>query len=142
MFYKLKRVGGPKASAPVVANRLQRVKASNAVINKQLIQMNGGGAASAADAKRARKVARDRMKRLATKSKNKRHPPDRWGKQKKKISPVDSEEEQEKEQDEDEWEIDEQEESNSEDQEETDYDAMQVDESEEDGDEDDYDMEG
>ena len=141
MFYKLKRVGGPKASARVVANRLQRVKASNAVINKQLIQMNGGGAASAADAKRARKVARDRMKRLATKSKNKRRPPDRWGKQKKKISPVDSEEEQEKEQDEDEQESDEQEESNSEDQEKTDYDAMQVDKSEEDGDEDDHDTE-
>jgi hypothetical protein len=144
MFYKLKRVGGPKADARVAANRLQRVKASNAVINKRLIQMNGGGAASAADAKRARKVARDRMKRLSTKSKNKRRPPDRWGKQKKVISPVDSDEEQEKEPDEEEQEeenSDEQEESNGEDQEETDYDDMQVDESEEDGDEDDYDME-
>jgi hypothetical protein len=144
MFYKLKRVGGPKADARVAANRLQRVKASNAVINKRLIQMNGGGAASAADAKRARKVARDRMKRLSTKSKNKRRPPDRWGKQKKVISPVDSDEEQEKELDEEEQEeenSDEQEESNGEDQEETDYDDMQVDESEEDGDEDDYDME-
>ena len=80
MFYKLKQVGGPKANAQVAANRLQWVKASNAVINKWLIQMNGGGAVSAADAKRAWKVARDRMKRLATKSKNKQHPPDRWGK--------------------------------------------------------------
>ena len=68
------------------------------------------------------------MKRLSTKSKNKRRPPDRWGKQKKVISPVDSDEEQEKELDEEEQEeenSDEQEESNSEDQEETDYDAMQ-----------------
>jgi hypothetical protein len=136
MFYKLKRVGGPKADARVAANRLQRVKASNAVINRRLIEMNGGGAASAADAKRARKVARDRMKRLSTKSKNKRRPPDRWGK--RKISPVDSEEEKEKEADEGD-ESDEQEEDNS-DEEEADYDAMHVDESEEDG-EDDYDME-
>ena len=137
MFYKLKRVGGPKADARVAANQLQRVKASNAVINRRLIEMNGSGVASAADAKRARKVARDRMKRLSTKSKkNTRWPPDRWGKQ--KISPVDSEKEKEKEADEGD-ESDEQEEDNS-DEEETDYDAMHIDELEEDG-EDDYDME-
>ena len=129
-------MGGHKADTSVAVNQLQRVKASNAVINRQLIEMNGGGVASAADVKRARKVARDRMKRLSTKSKNKRRPPDRWGKQ--KISPVDSKEEKEKEADEGD-ESDEQEEDNS-DEEETDYDAMHVDESEEDG-EDDYDME-
>jgi hypothetical protein len=49
------------------------------------------------DAKRARKMVRDRMKRLSTKTKNKQQPPDRWGKQKKAISPVDSEEEDERE---------------------------------------------
>jgi hypothetical protein len=85
-------VGGPKADARVIANRLQRVKASNAVINKWLIMMNGGGSASTTDAKRAQKMARVRMKRLSTKTKNKWQPPDRWGKQKKTISPVDSEE--------------------------------------------------
>jgi hypothetical protein len=97
MFYKLKRVGGPKADARVAANRLQRVKASNAVINKRLIAINGGGTVSTMDAKRARKMVRDRMKRLSTKTKNKQQPPDRWGKQKKAISPVDSEEEDERE---------------------------------------------
>jgi hypothetical protein len=71
MFYKLKRVGGPKADARIAANRLQRVKASNAVINKRLIAMNGGGTMSTMDAKRARKMARDRMKRLSTKTKQK-----------------------------------------------------------------------
>jgi hypothetical protein len=134
MFYKLKRVGGPKANARVAANRLQRVKASNAIINRRLIEMNGGGAASAADAKRARKMARDRMKRLSTKLKNKRQPPDRWGKRKTVISPVSSEEEEEGEPDEEE-------------EEEEDYDAMHVDELEEDEEEeedigeDDVDME-
>ena len=113
IFYKLKRVGGPKADARVAANRLQRVKASNAVINKRLIEMNGGGAASAADAKRARKMARDRMKRLSTKTRNKRQPPERWGRQKKEISPVDMEGESEK--------------DDSDELEEEDYDAMDVD---------------
>ena len=125
MFYKLKRVGGPKANARVAANRLQRVKASNAVINRRLIEMNGGGAASAADAKRARKTARDRMKRLSTKAKNKRQPPDRWGKRKTVISPVSSEEEEE-------GEPDEEDKSDEEEEEEEDYDAMHVDELEED----------
>ena len=75
--------------------------------------MNGGGAASAADAKRARKMARDRMKRLSTKTRNKRQPPERWGRQKKEISPVDMEEESEK--------------DDSDELEEEDYDAMDVD---------------
>ena len=39
-------------------------------------------------------MVRDRVKRLSTKSKNKWLPPDRWGKQKKAISPLDSEEEE------------------------------------------------
>ena len=116
-------MGGPKADARVAANRLQRVKASNAVINKRLIAMNGGGTVSTTDAKRARKMARDRMKRLSTKTKNKRQPPDRWGKQKKAISPVDSEEEDERELDE---------EDDSDEQEQEDYDAMDVDGSGED----------
>jgi hypothetical protein len=123
MFYKLKWVAGPKADARVATNRLQRVKASNAVINKQLIAMNGGGTASTTDAKGARKMARDRMKRLSTKTKNKWQPPDRWGKQKKAISPVDSEEEDERELDEG---------DDSDEQEQEDYDAMDVDGSGED----------
>jgi hypothetical protein len=149
MFYKLKRVGGPKADARVAANRLQRVKASNAVINRQLIEMNGG-AASAADVKRAQKMARDRMKRLSTKSKNKRRPPDRWGKRKTVISPVGSEEGEEGEPDEEdnsnEQEEDKSEEEEEEEEEGEDYDAMDVDEledeeDEEDISEDDVDME-
>ena len=68
IFYKLKWVGGPKADARVAANQLQNVKASYAVINKWLIAMDVGGTASTTDAKRARKMARDRMKRSSTKT--------------------------------------------------------------------------
>ena len=136
MFYKLKRVGGPKADARVATNQLQRVKASNAVINKQLIAMNGGGTVSTTDARRAWKMARDRMQRLSTKTKNKWQPPNRWGKQKKAISPVDSEQEDEGEPNEG---------DDSDEQEQEDYDAMDVDGSEQDqlydSDEDDGDME-
>jgi hypothetical protein len=104
--------------------------------------MNGGGAASAADAKRAWKTAQDRMKRLFTKSKNKRQPPDRWGKRKTVISTVNSAEEEEGEPDEEDK-SDEEEEGEEE---EEDYDAMHVDEleeeeEEEDIGEDDVDME-
>ena len=100
--------------------------------------MNVGGTASTTDAKRAWKMARDRMKRLSTKTKNKRQPPNRQGKQKKAISPVDSEEEDDSELDEG---------DNSDEQEQEDYDAMDVDGSGEDPlddsdeDEDDSDME-
>jgi hypothetical protein len=83
-------------------------------------------------ARRAWKMARDRMKRLSTKTKNKGQPPDRWGKQKKTISPIDSEEEED-------------EGDNSDEQEQEDYDAMDVDGSGEDqlddSDEDEGDME-
>ena len=132
-------MGGPKADARVAANQLQKVKASYAVINEWLIAMDVGGTASTTDAKRARKMARDRMKRSSTKTKNKWQPSNRWGKQKKAISPIYSEEEDERELDEG---------DNSDKQEQEDYDAMDVDGSEEDqlhdsdeDDEDDGDME-
>ena len=98
--------------------------------------MNGGGTASTTDARRAQKMARDRMQKLSTKTKNKWQPPNRWGKQKKAISPVDSEEEDEGEPDEG---------DDSDKQEQEDYDAMDVDGLKEDqlydSDEDDGDME-
>ena len=55
--------------------------------------MNSGGTVSTT---RAQKMVRDRMRRLSTKTKSKQQPPDRWRKQKKAISPVDSEEEDER----------------------------------------------
>jgi hypothetical protein len=48
MFYKLKRVGSAKAAARVSKMRLQRVKASDAVINKHFLEMNGDSTSTAA----------------------------------------------------------------------------------------------
>jgi hypothetical protein len=103
IFYKLKRVGSTaKASAQVALVRLQRVKASNAVIDKRFIRMSGGTVSSAADDRRARKMARTRMQRLSMKRKNKRQPPDRWSKKKKVDSTEESEDERKESEDEDE----------------------------------------
>lgn len=97
--------------------------------------MNGGGTASTTNAKRAQKMARDKIKRLSTKTKNKQHTPNRWGKPKKAISPINNEEEDERELDEG---------DNSDEQEQEDYDAMNVDglgeDQLDDSDEDDGDM--
>ena len=92
MFYKLKRVGGAKAAARVSKVRLQRVKASNSVINKRFLEMNSDGSSTAAQAKHVRKLARERMKRLSDKRKRKRQPPKRWAK--KVLSPPESSDEE------------------------------------------------
>ena len=98
IFYKLKRVGSAKASARVSKARLQRVKASDAVINKRFLDMNGDGSSTAAQGKQIRKLARDRMKRLSDKRKRKRQPPKRWAK--KVLSPPESCDEEEDEENE------------------------------------------
>jgi hypothetical protein len=76
IFYKLNQVGsGVKAFANATTNRLQRVKASNTVINKRFIEMNGGRAPMGMGARKARRLKKQRMSRLSIKTKNKRKPP-------------------------------------------------------------------
>jgi len=132
----MRRVGNAKPFAKHASSRLQRVKASNAVISRRLMKMNGDSSPSHADAKRARMLARNRMKRMSTKTKNRRVPPNRWGKKKTSPSPEISEEESPEEADEDENERDESEDEDDEDEDEQDeLDNAEGDEDDEDEDE-------
>jgi hypothetical protein len=126
IFYKLKRVGSTKPSAKNISTRLQRVKASNAVISRRLIKMNGDNSPSHANAKRARMMARNRMARRSAKTKNRRVPPNRWGKKKESPAPESSEEESSEEADEEDK--DEQDESDEESDEEDDNEQDELDE--------------
>jgi hypothetical protein len=91
IFYKLRRVGSAaKAAAKVASNRLQRVKASNAVINRRFMEMSGNGVGSQADVRRARKLEKQRKSRLSVKTRNKRQPPVKG--KKKKVNEMVSEE--------------------------------------------------
>src|ERR1700676_2448900 len=91
IFYKIRYVGNAgKASAKTSSNRLKRVKESNTIINKCFIAMSGGDVTSGVDVRRVRKMARQRMRRLSVKTKNKRKPPAR--ERGKKIEEVVSEE--------------------------------------------------
>ena len=69
VFYKLKQVGPPKKRTMPDKTRLQRVKVSNIVTLKRLAQMNGESIQSAVNARRARRMAKQRMKRLSAKNK-------------------------------------------------------------------------
>ena len=72
IFYKIRHVGNAgKASAKAASNRLKRVKESNTIINKRFIAMSGGDITSGVDERRVRKMARQRMRRLSVKMKNK-----------------------------------------------------------------------
>jgi hypothetical protein len=78
-------VGGTKAAARVSKVRLQRVKASNSIINKHFLEVNSDGSSTAAQVKHIRKLAREQMKRLSDKRKRKHQPLTRWVK--KVLSP-------------------------------------------------------
>ena len=69
VFYKLKQVGPPKKRTMPDKTRLQRVKVSNIVALKRLAQMNGESIQSAVNARRARRMAKQQMKRLSAKNK-------------------------------------------------------------------------
>ena len=92
MFYKLKWVGSVKATARVSKMRLQRVKASNAIINKHFLEMNGDSTSTAAQGKQVRRLAREQMKRMSDKRKRKWQPPKRQ--EKKVLLPPDSSDEE------------------------------------------------
>lgn len=92
IFYKLKGVGSaPKTLTGSAVGRLPRVKASNVVINRRLIEMHGGSVNANEERKKARRLAKARMARLSTKNKNRRQPPKHA--KKKSPSPEESESE-------------------------------------------------
>jgi hypothetical protein len=71
IFYKLKGIGSVgKALTGSAVGRLPRVKASDVVINRRLIEMHGGGVNVEEERRNTRRMVKAQMARLSTKSKN------------------------------------------------------------------------
>ena len=78
IFYKLKGISNvPRILTGPAVGRLPRVKASNMVINRQLIEMHGGNVNLNGERRRTRRMAKARMARLSKRTKNRRQPPKR-----------------------------------------------------------------
>ena len=125
IFYKLKGIGSvAKTLTGSGVGQVPRVKASDVVISRRLMDMHGGSVNVEEERRNTRRMVKARMARLSTKSKKQRQPP----KPRKRRSPspepsengsADDEEDEEDEEDEleedeqdedeeesDEWEVD------------------------------------
>ena len=107
IFYKLKGIGNvPRILTGPAVGRLPRVKASNMVINRRLIEMHGGNVNLDRERRRTRRMAKARMARLSKRTKNQRQPPKR--RKKGSLSPekTDSQSSEDEEDEPQEYELD------------------------------------
>jgi hypothetical protein len=95
IFYKVKGIGSVFRALTGSSGRLPRVKASNEVISRWLMEMRGEGENAATERRWARRLAKVRMARLSRKTKNRRQPPGGRKKQKAPSLPEESESEEE-----------------------------------------------